>query len=196
MSSIEATSSSIVASSSVFESANFDPNAMTPESLMTYLQSRLGSIDVQMNDVLSRQKKGEQVRGELHEIQIMLTNLDPSEDPKQTQHIGDVEAFRTELETHIANIADVDPNLASKLSEKLFGEGQIMAKNDDTYVKSELEGTKDFLNIVSKDLDSGAQMDMIALQQMMSTRQTAIQLATGLVASLGDSAKAIASNIR
>jgi hypothetical protein len=39
-------------------------------------------------------------------------------------------------------------------------------------------------------------MDMIALQQLMSSRQTAIQLATNLISACGESSKAIATNIR
>ena len=70
-----------VASSSLFGSANFDPNAMTPESLLFYLSSRLGGIDKQMNDVFSREQMGEHVRSELHQIQEMLTSLKSGEKP-------------------------------------------------------------------------------------------------------------------
>jgi hypothetical protein len=185
-----------VASSSVFGSAHFDPNTMTPESLLTYLSSRLGGIDKQMTDVFSREQKGEHVRSELHQIQEMLTNLESGEKPGDKGTISDLEAFNQELSAHIDNISKIDSDLANDLQTRIYGEGQLMWKNDDVFTTAELEGTKDFLNIVSKDLDSSSQMDMINLQQLMSTRQTAIQLATNLVAACGESAKSIASNIR
>lgn len=67
---------------------------------------------------------------------------------------------------------------------------------DVSFTKSQLDASKDYLNGVSKDLDAASQLDMISLQQSMSARQTAIQLATNLIAALNESAKAIAANIR
>jgi hypothetical protein len=187
-----------VASSSVFGSANFDPHAMTPESLLTYLRSRLGRIDAQMDEVFSREQKGEYVRGELHKIQEMLTNLESGENPDDKGTIPT--DFAGELLGHIENIGTIDEKLAQSLHDRIYGEGQLMwsddGQGDDLFITAELEGTKDFLNIVSKDLDSNSQMDMINLQQLMSARQTAIQLATNLVAACGESAKSIAANIR
>lgn len=45
------------------------------------------------------------------------------------------------------------------------------------------------------DLTGGAELNMINLQAIMSQRQTAIQLTTNLVQSLGDSSNKIAANI-
>lgn len=60
----------------------------------------------------------------------------------------------------------------------------------------QLEASKDYLTTVSKELDSSSQMDMISLQQAMSAHQTAVQLATNLIAALNESAKAVVTNIR
>jgi hypothetical protein len=189
-----------VAASSVFGSEFFSPTAMSPESLMIYLKSRLGGLDKQMNDVFDREQKGEHVRAELHSIQGMLTSLEQCEKPQDEKDIAsnpeDLEKFKQELNGHIDTIRQFDPKLAEELQAKLYGEGQIMWKDDARYTGAELEGTKDYLNIVSKDLDSSSQMDMIALQQQMSSRQTAIQLATNLISACGESSKAIATNIR
>lgn len=51
------------------------------------------------------------------------------------------------------------------------------------------------LDALVKDIGSGAQMDMINLQSLMSNRQTAVQLSTNLIQALSDSADAIAHNI-
>lgn len=45
------------------------------------------------------------------------------------------------------------------------------------------------------DLNSGAELQMIGLQSLMSQRQTAVQLTTNLVQALGDQANKIAQNI-
>jgi hypothetical protein len=58
-----------------------------------------------------------------------------------------------------------------------------------------MEATMKYLEGVTKDIESSAQLDMIRLQSIMSARQTAIQLSTNLVAALGESTKAIVSNI-
>ena len=189
-----------VAASSVFGSNSFNPHAMTPESLMIYLNSRLGGLDSQMNDVFDREQKGERVRGELHAVQQLLTNLESGPKSSDVGTIPNFDQFQSELEGHLQTIAQIDPQLAADMRAKLYGDGQIMYDSsgtpDDRFTTSELENTKDYLNIVAKDLDSSSQMDMIALQQLMSTRQTAIQLATNLIAACGESAKSIATNIR
>ena len=48
---------------------------------------------------------------------------------------------------------------------------------------------------LQKDLNAGAELNMINLQSLMSQRQTAIQLTTNLVQSLGDQMNKIAANI-
>ena len=45
------------------------------------------------------------------------------------------------------------------------------------------------------DLNSDSEMTMITLQSLMSQRQTAVQLTTNLVQSLGDQQNSIAKNI-
>ncbi|MFZ5897561.1 MAG: hypothetical protein ACOY0T_41310 [Myxococcota bacterium] len=190
------TTTNPVPESSVFRSENFDPHAMTPESLMFYLKTRLGGLDKQMNEIFEREQKGELVRAELHKIQEMLTTLKSGEKPGDEHTLLDVAAFNQELLEHLNNINAVDPQLAMQIQTKIYGEGQVMSGGDASYTTSELQSTKDFLNIVAKDLDSSSQMDMIALQQLMSTRQTAIQLATNLVAACGESVKSVVSNIR
>lgn len=59
----------------------------------------------------------------------------------------------------------------------------------------EVKATTEYLQGLTKDLESASQMDMIRLQSLMSSRQTAIQLATNMISALGESSKAIAANI-
>ena len=61
--------------------------------------------------------------------------------------------------------------------------------------KDQLAGLTTTLKNTVGQLDSSAQLEMIQLQQVMSARQTAIQLCTNLVSALGKSSEAIAANI-
>ncbi len=194
---ISSAAANAVATSSVFGSQNFDVHAMTPESLMGYLRSRLGTLDKQMDEVFDREQRGERIRAEVHDVQAMLTSLAASGDKTSDKgQIPDLPAFDAELKAHLSEISALDPKLGQEMFAKIYGDGQVMNKDDGQFLKSELDGTKDYLSIVSKDLDASSQMDMISLQQFMSARQTAIQLATNLIASLADSAKSVVSNIR
>ncbi len=185
-----------VATSDVFGSSHFDANALTPDALLTYLGTRLGGLDKQVNDIFTREQKGEQVRGELREIQKLLTTVESGPNPGDKGTIKDLQGFAAELDAHLQNIAATDPAMAQQIRDHLSSPGQILANNDDQFTTAELDATKDYLNMVNKDLESGSQLDMISLQSLMSARQTAIQLATNLVAACADSAKSIASNIR
>ena len=184
----------IVSSSSILGSEDFDPEAMTPDALLVYLSTRLGSIDDQMDTILGRQRTSEKVRSEIGEIQKVLSSC--ATDPNEKQDLVMSEQAKSQIETHIANIATQDPELASDLNKALHEDGQILSGFDCRYSTDQLNHTKDYLNLVTKDIESGAQMDMIRLQSMMGARQTAIQLSTNLVSALSESQKAIVSNIR
>jgi hypothetical protein len=183
----------VVASSSVFGSAHFDPDAITPEGLLIYLSGRLGSLDGQMDDIFDRQQSSEKVRSELRDIQKLLTAFQQSPD-EQKLLLADQQLI-DEIGIHIDNIRLVDEQLAEELGVHLRGDGQILV-GDQQYTTMELNGSKEYLNMIGKDLEAGAQMDMIALQSLMSARQTAIQLSTNLVSALNESAKSVVANIR
>jgi hypothetical protein len=192
-----------VATSSVFGSANFNASALTPESLVVYLNTRMGSLDSQMNDIFERQKKSEKVRGEVRALQQQLTTLKDSTDKKEGLDMTDadaVKAFYKTADEHMAIICELDATLGEDIKAKYYSEGQIGAHPGDApdahYDTSEIEATKEYLDSVSKGLESSSQMDMINLQSLMGTRQTAVQLATNLISALNETSKSVVSNIR
>lgn len=216
-------------SASSLLSPHFDPNAMTPEGLMVYLGTRMGSLDDQMTTIMDREKKAQRVRAEIGELQTLLAEL-PSDDDKQKDlDFPDAEHFNAEVNQRIENIKALDPKLGASIEARLNDAGQIGTKSttvtptlspneaqrysqaqidkwyednppyqvyDTSFKTGEVEASKDYLGLVAKDLESGSQMDMIGLQSLMSARQTAIQLATNLLAALNDSAKSVVGNIR
>jgi len=52
------------------------------------------------------------------------------------------------------------------------------------------------LDAIVKDLNASGQMDMINLQSLMSSRQTAVQLSTNLMKTLSDAQREIIKNIK
>jgi hypothetical protein len=180
--------------SSVLGSEHFDPDAMTPDALMIYLSTRMGSLDDQMGSIFDRQKTSEKVRTELRGIQEALTNV-PTNKDEETVYDFDP-AIVDEINAHLHNIGQVDPKLGAELKAHLIVDGQILSRNDARTSTSELNATKDYLNLVAKDLEAGSQMDMISLQSLMGARQTAIQLSTNLISALSESQKSVVSNIR
>ncbi len=209
-------------------SRHFDPEAMTPDALMFYLSTRMGSIDMQMDSIMRRERTAQQIRSELSAIQTQLAELAEVDDKQADLNFPDTKAFHKELSGHIYTIKMLDPDLGARIEEQLNSAGQIgttptptpkvtqtpsqdaaqdstfsktqeeqtnTTPDDATYKTAEVEATKQYLSLVAKDLESGSQMDMIQLQSLMGARQTAIQLATNLVAALNESAKAVVANI-
>lgn len=185
-----------VASSDIFGSANFNPNAMTPDTLLIYLGSRMGSLDNQMGEVFNRQKTSEKLRSELRAIQQVLTTVEPKDDKHDLVVGGLTQENIDDMDAHIRNIESIDPKLGADVRKTMFEDGQILSRRDKNYFTYELDNSKEYLNMVAKDLESSAQMDMISLQSLMGARQTAIQLSTNLISALNESQKSVVSNVR
>jgi hypothetical protein len=75
------------------------------------------------------------------------------------------------------------------------GAASPSAVGSGTFSGTAVKTAKADLDGITKDIESASQMDMIHLQSLMSSRQTAIQLATNMISALGESSKAIAANI-
>lgn len=193
-----------VASSGLLGGANFDPNALTPDSLMFYLSTRMGGLDGQIESIFEKQQHSEKVRSALNELQRLVNMLDehteganfPAAEP------GELD-FAARLAQQLDLITELDPDLGTKVRADLLSDGQILGvagdKNDvgDAHYKgSEVASTTEYLKNVGSDLDNTAQMNMIHLQSLMSSRQTAVQLCTNLIASCADTQKAIVANYR
>jgi hypothetical protein len=183
-----------VAKTSLLDAHYFDQEAMTPEALMVYVSTRVGALDEQMDQVFDRQNLSEKVRKEIRGIQETLTNVKQSADLNAGMDMP--KEISDKIRGHIAALTKLDEKLGVDVQKHLEGEGQILSHNDPRYNTSELENTRTYLGSVSKSLESSAQMDMIQLQSFMSSRQTAIQLATNLIAALGETQKSVVTNIR
>lgn len=173
---------------------NIDGSAtnLTPDALMVYLQSRLNDLDGAINDVFARQQKTQAIRSTLNKFKSYMSKLaqDPNNKGKDLTQDGlmeDIKKFGRALK-------DLDPELGkafmASMRDKLLGNA-----NNDVYNTTQLENTVQHVDDTIGDLDATSQMDMIRMQSMMSSRQTAISLSTNLISSLGQSTNKIADNV-
>ncbi|MCK6532848.1 MAG: hypothetical protein L6Q84_07725 [Polyangiaceae bacterium] len=177
-----------------------NPNALTSEGLMMYLQTRLTSLDDQINGVFQKQKNIEGVRKALMKIQNELEKLEDDKGKKGlvgTKHeVGKDEAeYEKNIKAAIEEIKAIDPKLGAQMEKDLNEKGQIMFVADGLYFTAEVGASKEYVNNMMKQLESSAQLEMIGLQSTMSARQTAIQLATNLISALNKGTDSIAANI-
>jgi chaperonin cofactor prefoldin len=206
----------IVPSSTIAAPLDFTNN-LSPDALMVYLSTRLNGLDDQINAIFNTQQNQQKVQSALSKIKAELEKLDDKSDPNKLLTMPDLETpapdpgritpsteplpapgtseIEKNINTQIEEIRRTDPNLAADLQAKLGQPGFILYVQDGKYFSNEVTNSTEFINGLSKDIENSSQMNMIQLQSLMSARQTAIQLSTNLISSLGESSKAIASNI-
>jgi hypothetical protein len=186
---------------------------LTPDALMAYCQSRLGSIDAQIRTAMESQKH---VVADISQIQAALEAFQPHS--SGTSSADDCKAMEVALHDAIEHIKSTDPNCQElgKLEQTYndlvwSGTGPTQdtpyedkdthspTKNgpegDHTLIAQEMTGFINALQGSVTNLNSGAELQMIQIQSFMSQRQTAVQITTNLVQSLDDQMNKIASNI-
>lgn len=262
----------VVGSSSVAQMGVASTGNLTPDALMVYMQTRLSSLDAQIDEVFEKQQHSEKLRGLGGELQTTLASAKFNEDGSADLTDPATQKVVSDLSATLSKIEQIDPRFADSLRRKMQEPGGILegtkkhqltansaaqaaplpssfnyddvrqgnnnstnpmeTKSSDNQVglgsgsstngvatnhlgasgassappaarapangfgEQSHDSAKKLIENAMKDLESGAQMDMIKLQSIMSARQTAVQLSTNLIASLGESTKGIASNTR
>ncbi len=187
---------------------------LTPDALMAYCQARLDSIDGQVTGAFAQQ----QLRnGESSALQGVLQKFQEHSDGVSSDSTS-CKKMETALRDLIEHIKTVDPGSPElpKLEqtyndlvysgtgatsdlpyedEDLYPPKQSGPSGDNTLSNTEMQTFISSLQGCASDLNSGSELQMSQLQSLMSQRQTAIQLTTNLVQSLGDQAQKIAENV-
>lgn len=197
-----------------------DPTAdgsvyLTPDALLAYCQSRLQSIDSQAQEAFQGQQVLNQEQSLIAQAQQFLQSdangtTSKSECIKIEQGIEDLINQIKAIDPHspeIAKLEQLHDNImgtgsgpytdsAGKSHGYLTAGGPTTRKDEDSDIsEGEMQGFINDLQGISSDFNSSAELQMIQLQSLMSQRQTAIQLTTNLVQSLGDQLNKIADNI-
>jgi hypothetical protein len=187
------------------------PAFLTPEAMMAYCQSRLGSLDSQVKEVIAKQNHindEQQIVGQLlQEFQGCALGTNGKQDPAMCSNL------ETSIENAIDAIKKLDPSSPAiadleKLHDNVVATGTGPtgshqyyngvpdgAKPDNQIDGTEIKNFTDALTQTNSTLNSGAEMNMITVQSVMSQRQSAIQLTTNIIQSLGDQYNKIVANI-
>lgn len=187
---------------------------LTPDDLMSYCQARLHSIDDQVNGVFGQQQlrnsESSALQGVVQTFQEFTDGV--------TSDATSCTKMETALHDLIEHIKATDrgcpelPKLEQTYNDLLYSgtdattdlpyedKGLYPPKHtdppgDSTLGSTEMQSFISNLQGCASDMNSGSELQMIQLQSLMSQRQTAIQLTTNLVQSLGDQGQKIAENI-
>jgi DNA-binding protein H-NS len=111
-----------------------------------------------------------------------------------------IQAYNDMVWTGTGNDSNVNPTGQQPFTTSYIDRDQFPPhtggpEGDCVISDSEMQGFITSLQGAASDLSSCAELQMIQLQSLMSQRQTAIQLTTNLVQSLGDQLNKIADNI-
>jgi len=193
-------SSASAASISLDGSLDGLPEGLTAEGLLLFLQTRMNGLDEQINGIFKKMQDMEKVRKLLNQMQNELNQLDDDNTKKGcqgTQHVdGEAQGYEKNIIDCIDAIAQIDPKLAESLRSQLGVEGQILYGIDGKYLTSEVNNSRELLNSVAKQLESGAQLDMIRLQSLTATRGTAFQMISNTLGAFNETSKTLAGAIR
>ena len=190
-------------------------NSLTSDSLMNYCDSQLSSIDGEIDTTMESDNNATQVS---QQLQGVIETLQ-----QNSTGVNNNEQTCATLETALGNVVNqmqaTDPNnpnlgpLTQSYNNMVWsGTGgnatgpqlidptgyppvQSGPNGDNTLSSDEMSSYISTLQGASSSLDSSSEMNLVEIQSLMSQRETAIQLTTNLVQSLGDQTNSIVSNI-
>jgi len=164
---------------------------LTPDALMMYCQTRLQGIDTQVNTEFAKQKQANFDSSVLSGMLSSAAFSVPSDKLTGSEADGKRQSVIDEINKAEGKLSAGDP-LLDKLEELKATVSQMSGDLDPSTFNTTIAGG---VQNLQKDINSSAELGMINLQSLMSQRQSAIQMCTNLVQSLGDQMNKIAQNI-
>ena len=159
--------------------------ALSADALLAYCRSQLNSLDATIQGYLDQQRLNIQRKKALSDVENMM---------KKYANVPNGEAqwkdYNQTFSDAIASLPPDDPVRA-----------QLQAKWDELYprqgqfTKEEWEGHTGDIRSMLDEVSGNAEINMIHLQSIMSQRQTAVQLTTGMLAKYDEGIKSVIANI-
>ena len=197
-----------------------DMQSVSPDALLEYCQIQLGGLDSQITDQVNQQNKMLAERTAVEQVQTALENYG-TQGPQNADQMGDcVAAFQKA----IASLPTGDP-VAAQLQTQCdamttkygYDPGgkpnatvqvlQSPVNSADTVTtltqptlankpqNDDWKGTTDALTTLAGDVKSNAEIDMLNLQDLVSQRQQAVQLCSGIMSKTDQTLEAQAKAI-
>jgi multidrug efflux pump subunit AcrB len=172
--------------------------SLSPDAVMAYCESRMDSLDTQMNQIMGQQQSNQTATSALDTLANAINSV-PGPDSKTPPKVTmSQQQFNTITAAYQAALSDC-PQLESTIygDATTFSKGISWNKSQTEYTISSdtLNGLEQNVKNDASNMNSNSEMIMINLQSLMSQRQTAVQLTTNLVQSLGDQSSSIAKNM-
>jgi len=190
-------------------------NSLTSDSLMSYCDSQLDSIDGEIDTTMESDNDATQVSQQLQGV-IETFQQNSGGVNSSFNSCASLESALGNVVTQMQQTDPSNPNLGPLTQTynnmvwsgtggtPAYGGPQLMPgfppvqngpQGDGTLSTDEMNSYISTLQGASSSLDSGSEMSLVEIQSLMSQRETAIQLTTNLVQSLGDQTNSIVSNI-
>jgi hypothetical protein len=190
-------------------------NSLTSDSLMNYCDSQLSSIDGEIDTTMESDNDATQVSQQLQGV-IETFQQNSGGVNSSFNSCASLESALGNVVTQMQQTDPSNPNLGPLTQTynnmvwsgtggtPAYGGPQLMPgfppvqngpQGDGTLSTDEMNSYISTLQGAAGSLDSGSEMNLVQIQSLMSQRETAIQLTTNLVQSLGDQTNSIVSNI-
>jgi len=181
---------------------NYDPttlptdgfDTLTGDALLTYCQARMGDLDGEIKMRMGDQKNALARRQAIQTAEQVFKKYGDNGPQNQDQW--------DDCETSIFNAENAlppnDPARATLEKFRFDLEHQYCRDiaPDPHYPKDgEWKGNIDGLTKMEEDIKGSAEIEMLQLQQLMSQRQTAVQLTTNMMAKIDQTADSIVKNV-
>jgi hypothetical protein len=185
------------------------PEYLTPESLVAYCDSRLTSLDAQMQTIFNQQQTNAATETALSNVASALNDLPQPSGTDTTVKVSlhQMGALEVTYQQAIAAAGGAKTSLGQSLQKDLDAITKAYAPgSSEFYVAghnpsepisvSVINNASQNVKTYASNLNSDSQVSMIDLQSMMSQQQTAVELSTNLIQALGQISNDISSNMK
>jgi hypothetical protein len=184
------------------------PAMLTPDALMAYCENRVGSLDSQIQTIFAQQQQSSDLIKTIdtvaNDVSVAGQNGVDGKTPGQlaaleqeiVNAINQAGGLNTPTGAELNGaLKSLDPTCTAVQSDPSTPASVVLQSSGASADAGQVAAAVKGLQNAAQDVNSGAELSMIQLQSLMSERQTAIQLTTNLVQSLGQQMNAIASNV-
>jgi hypothetical protein len=199
--------------SAVPTTMDFGAGAVSPEAILEYCSMRLNDIDGQVDKLMTQQDKANSVSTNLDAIN---EDLQKYTDGYNVTGVGGdnskvgttcdqktIEDMQSDVDSHYQAAIDAandsgDSTLAATLTtaQNTFDSTTKTSQGgDDCMSAKEISDTMDGIKNAESDSSNNSQMVMLNLQQLLSSRQQIITMASNMTQTTDDTDKAVINNI-
>jgi hypothetical protein len=190
------------------------PTYLTPDSLVAYCDSRLSSLDTQMQSIFNEQQQNATTTESLDNLATKLNDLpapNTASPPTITMSLAQYQAVVGGYYQSIDQLSTTNGTpgqeftngVQTALGAELEQDRESIHQNSTFYTDGTVTVTASTITNVSQNLktytsnlNSDSQTQMINLQSMMSQQQTAVELSTNLLQTMSQTAQNTVSNMK